>query len=522
MKNLSLSIQHFDQLVEENCVYVDKTEQICRLVRTFRGVFFARPRRFGKSLLLSTIAQLYMGRKDLFAGLWAEHNWDWEKTHPVIHFYMDKAFFVGKDFSRALCDATKDIAASHGLALTKEFPGELLEELVTTLHKKEGRRVVVLFDEYDKAILETLHQPEEAERNRKILSDFYGILKPIGDSIQFLMFTGISKFSQVSVFSKLKQLEDITFNKQYVTLLGYTQIELETYFGDYLEQAATELNLSQETTLAEIKRWYNGYTWDKNLRYYVYNPVSVMKFCVQRDFSNHWFATGTPEFLIQQIRQRSVFNIESTEVNERAFETYTLQNMEVPILLFQTGYLTLRERKPGNIFRLDYPNYEVKEALTDHLMSAYGNLSILTPGPTVAKLREAFFQNDMEAVVSVVNTLFENIPSNLDRKGAEADYHAMLYLVFRYMGLSAEAEVSGQRGRTDVVLRTPTRIYVIEFKIDQSGLAALRYLVKKGYAEKHRHDGLPVLLLGIGFSRKRRAVASYKLVPLEEASTWKL
>lgn len=515
MKKLPLGVQHFDQLIENGCLYVDKTALVCKLVNEFQTVFLARPRRFGKSLLLSTIAQLYSGRKDLFTGLWAENNWDWSQTYPVVHFYMDRTGFADWGLHKGLMVHLDTIAAGYELTLSAEAPGPRLEELILKLRKKTGKRVVVLFDEYDKPMLDVLHKPEEAEQNREILSNFYGILKPIGDNIQFLMFTGISKFSQVSVFSKLNQLKDITFNKTFATLLGYTQAELESYFADRLLEAGTSLQLSQKELLSQIRLWYNGYTWDWEMEQYVYNPVSAMNFLSDQQFKNYWFSTGTPEFLIRQMRTRNLFNVDSTEVSELAFESYTLQNMEVSMLLFQTGYLTLRERKPGNIFRLDYPNHEVRQSLTDHLMSAYGNIPVSLPGPHVWKLRNAFFKNDMEEVISIVNTLFENIPGTLARKKVEADYHAMLYLVFRYMAIDAEAEVSGLRGRSDAVLKTPTHIYVIEFKLDESGQAAVDYLREKGYAEAHRHDGRPVLLLGIGFSRKKRAVANWKIEPLE-------
>jgi Predicted AAA-ATPase/PD-(D/E)XK nuclease superfamily len=503
MKKLSLGIQHFDQLIENNSIYVDKTATIAQLLN-FHGVFLARPRRFGKSLLLSTIAQLFMGRKDLFKGLWAEKNWDWNRVHPVIHFYMDLTGFRDLGLSKGLMTHLDNLARHQGISLSEETPGLRLQEFIEKLHEKHGKKVVVLIDEYDKPMLDVLDEPEKAEENRQILGDFYGILKPMGDKLEFLMLTGISKFSQVSVFSKLNQLKDITLSSQYSTLLGYSQTELETYFADYLKAAQKELNTSATDLLQEIKHWYNGYSWDaKN---YVYNPVSFMNFCSDQRFSNYWFATGTPEFLIKKLKQHEFFKLENLELSERAFEGYTLENLEPVMLLLQTGYLTIKAIKPHNIFVLDYPNHEVKEALVDHLMAAYGRIPRSTSGPTVFRLSEAFYRNDIEEAISIINTLFENIPGTLNREKVEADYHAMLYLVFRYMGLNADAEVSGLRGRSDAVLRTPTYIYVIEFKLDLSARKAIDYLRKKGYAEKHRHDGRPVLLLGINFSRKKRMV----------------
>jgi Predicted AAA-ATPase/PD-(D/E)XK nuclease superfamily len=504
MKNLPLGIQHFDQLVSRGAIYVDKTPLICELLNQYQAVFLARPRRFGKSLLLSTIAQLFAGRKDLFQGLWAENNWDWNRVHPVIHFYMDLTGFQDLGLHLGLMQHLDGIASKDGLSLSAETPGLRLKELIEKLHEKYGKRVVMLVDEYDKPIVDILSQPEQVEENRKILGDFYGVLKPIGDKLEFLMLTGISKFSQVSVFSKLNQLEDISLVSRFSTLLGYTETELTQYFDDYLARARQELGYEPDAFTAQIKHWYNGYSWDaKNL---VYNPVSFMRFLRDCHFSNYWFATATPGFLIEQLRQRSYYNIDDLEVSEEVFESYTLQNLDVRVLLFQTGYLTIKSILRHNTYVLGYPNYEVESSLTRHLMSAVGHLDSTVPGPTVFRLRDAFFQNDLEKAISIINTLFENIPGTLNRKKVEADYHAMLYLVFKYMGLEADAEVPGLRGRSDAVLKTPSQVYVIEFKLDQSAQKAIDYLREKGYAEKHRHDGRPVLLLGINFSRKKRVV----------------
>ncbi len=514
MKKLPLGIQHFDKLKDEGCLYVDKTEHICRLLWEFNAVFLSRPRRFGKSLLLSTIAQMYSGRKDLFAGLWAENNWNWDETYPVVHFYMDKLGFATIGLHRALLEGLDDIGAQFGVTMASEDPGKRLSELIEKIHAKTGKRVVVLIDEYDKALVEVLHDPKEAELHRLILSQFYGALKATDKSIKFLMLTGISKFSQVSVFSKLNHIKDITLQEEYAEMLGYTETELTTYFKEYLFAAEKKMEVPLSELMEQIKYWYNGYTWDRRLAKYVYNPVSFMNFCADKEFSNYWYATGTPTFLIEQLKKRQFYDMENIVVSSLSFDSYTLEELDAPNLLFQTGYLTLRERLPEGYFRLDYPNYEVRSAFLQHLMAGYGHVSKNTAGPTVSKLRDAFFRNDLKEAISIINTLFENIPGTLMRKKVEADYHAMLYLVFRYMGLHADAEVSGLRGRSDAVLRTPTNIYVIEFKLDQTGREAVDYLREKGYAEKHRHDGRPVLLLGIGFSRKKREVADYVLEAL--------
>jgi hypothetical protein len=512
MKLISLARQHFERVIEDGCIYVDKTPLIWKMINDFSQVFLARPRRFGKSLLLSTVANLFQGNKALFAGLWIENNWNWEDTYPVIHFYMDKTFFKDYGLEKGLQQYLKKLAALHQVELPRESPGDMLEDLIIRVAEKAGKQVVLLFDEYDKPINDHLEQPEIAEQNREILSNFYGAIKPNSDRLRFLMLTGVSKFSHVSVFSKLNQLTDLSLNKDFVTMLGYTQEELSQYFEPYLQRAATELELSIEELLEQIKYWYNGYSWDGKRR--VYNPVSFMRFCQERAFRNFWFTTGTPTFLVKQMKQRYFYQLDGLEVGQHVLETFTLENLELPALLLQTGYLTIEEELPYSSMRLGYPNHEVRMSMLYHLGGAFGKTDPGIVGPNVYKLRDAFFRNDIKTAVSIINTLFENIPYQLNRKPYEADFHALLYVVFRYMAMDARAEVSGARGRSDVVLYTPERIWLMEFKIDQSAEAALDYIKEQGYAEPLRHEGLPVFLLGINFNKEEQMVDDWKVEAL--------
>ncbi len=514
MKKLSLPRQHFNRLIEDGCIYVDKTRQIAQLTEEFQQVFLARPRRFGKSLLLSTLANLFSGRRELFAGLWIENNWNWEDTYPVIHFYMDKTFFKDYGLEKGLQQYLRKLAKEFEMELAKEAPGDMLEELILKIEEKTGKQVVLLFDEYDKPINEYLSQPEMAEQHREMLSNFYGVLKPNSDRLRFLMLTGVSKFSHVSIFSKLNQLTDISFNPDFVNLLGYTPDEIVHYFEPYLKKAAGEMELSVAELLEQIKIWYNGYSWDG--KHQVYNPVSFMRFCQERRFQNFWFTTGTPEFLIEHMKGRDFYQLDGLEVGQHVFETFTLKNLELPAMLIQTGYLTVKESLPNQFYRLGYPNHEVRVSMLDNLMGAFGNTDASQTGPNVYKLRDAFYRNDLKTAVSIINTLFENIPYQLNRKPYEADFHAMLYLVFRYMAMDARAEVSGLRGRSDVVLYTPDRILLLEFKIDETAAAAIKYIREQGYAEPLRHEGLPVFLVGINFDPVEKMVDDWEVEPLEK------
>jgi hypothetical protein len=512
MKLISLARQHFERVIEDGCIYVDKTPLIGKMLTDFSQVFLSRPRRFGKSLLLSTIANLFYGNKALFEGLWIENNWNWEETHPVIHFYMDKTGFKSVGLIAGLHKHLDELASDHGVTLSAAAPEFKLEELIRKVEEKHGKQVILLFDEYDKPINDYLEQPEIAEQNREILSNFYGAIKPNSDRLRFLMLTGVSKFSHVSIFSKLNQLTDLSLNKDFVTMLGYTQEELSQYFEPYLQRAANELRLSMADLLEQIKYWYNGYSWDGINR--VYNPVSFMRFCQERAFRNFWFTTGTPLFLVNRMKQQYFYQLDGLEVGQHVLETFTLQNLELPALLLQTGYLTIEEELPYSTMRLGYPNHEVRMSMLYHLGGAFGKTDPGLVGPNVYKLRDAFFRNDIKTAVSIINTLFGNIPYQLNRKPYEADFHALLYVVFRYMAMDARAEVSGARGRSDVVLYTPERIWLMEFKIDQSADAALDYIKQQGYAEPLRHEGLPVFLLGINFNKEEQMVDDWKVEAL--------
>jgi hypothetical protein len=363
MKYLPIGIQTLTKLREKNCIYVDKTRLIHHLLSNGSVYFLSRPRRFGKSLLISTIKELVSGNKAVFEGTWIADQWDWSKTNPVIHISFDAADYRGQGLGNAISYELKEIAEKYAVVLEETGYKLQFKELLKKLNETYGK-VVFLIDEYDKPITDFLEASalEEARKNQVIMKDFYSVLKSSDDLLEFVFITGITKFTKVSFLSDLNNLKDITLAKDYAALTGYTQEELESYFDDYLQRVAKELQLTREALLQHTKTWYNGYSWDGETK--VYNPFGTLNFLDERRFKNFWFATGSPSFLIKLMRNREVFNVENTVIDSTLMEKYDLENLELVPLLFQAGYLTVKsvDLMNGDLL-LDYPNKEVRESM---------------------------------------------------------------------------------------------------------------------------------------------------------------
>jgi hypothetical protein len=511
MKKLPIGIQTFSKIREEGFLYVDKTEQIHRLIAAGQYFFLSRPRRFGKSLTLSTIKEIYEGNKPLFEGLWIENQWDWSRMRPVVHIQFNSIGYTTNGLVYALNDALNKEAERHGIELSENGYDQRFMELLQKLAAAKDK-VVLLIDEYDKPLIDYLEKDQlpTAFEHQRILKGFYSIIKSADPYLEFLLITGVSKFSKVSVFSDLNNLNDITMNTRHATLVGYTQAELEANFQEWLRFTTQELpGETVDSLLAKIKAWYNGYSW--NAKDYVYNPFSVLNFFASGSFQNFWFKTGTPSFLIHKIKEAGNFNFNDIKADDSLFESYTLDNLDVRSLLFQTGYLTVKavDHELG-MYQLDYPNREVEQAMHNHLIAALLDRSALDSSRPVVALKEAFYSNDLEKVVAVINTMLKDVPSHLlDGKG-EHFYHALVHLHFRYLGFFIQSEVHTSDGRMDAVVQTPTQIYLLEFKIDQSPGKALTQIRKKGYAEKYRLENKPIVGVGINFSTQKRAISGWK------------
>ena len=506
-KRLALGHQEFSEVIGNNCIYVDKTENIYKLVTEGSYYFLSRPRRFGKSLLANTLKELFLGNKELFKNLWIYDKWDWEKSHPVIKISFSKIGHNVIGLEQAIYNQLSDIANNNNVTLEKKSYPEKFEELIIKLSKKG--KVVIVIDEYDKPIIDYMDDIPQAEKNLKTLKSFYSILKDADKYLRFLFITGVSKFSHVSIFSDLNNLEDITLNKNFSQIAGWTKEEVVKYFSNYIEEVAEFYKDIFPDIMTEIKKWYNGYSWDGLTR--LYNPVSLMNLFKNQDFRNYWFSTGTPTMLMEIIKNQkfTAFDIENSYTSTEVLDKYDIKNLKLNSLLFQTGYLTiksidLRTRR----IKLSYPNNEVAEAFSKHILTTLTNGNFDITQSLLFKIADSFSDNKIDKFIIHFNTLLKTIPYSIV-EDKEKYYHSLFYLVMKLTGYQIETEVLTIDGRIDAIIKTDNNIYVIEFKINQSAKKAIEQIKTKKYAEKYADDKRQIILLGINFDTEKKRVDDY-------------
>ena len=504
---LPIGIQDFEKLRTDNLLYVDKTQAIHGLLSKAGYYFLSRPRRFGKSLTLSTIRAIFEGKRELFNGLWIEDQWDWRKVHPVIHLSFSSIGYRTLGLEAAIAAELQVMSETLGIALQAKTIDRQFDELIRKLAQRDGK-VVLLIDEYDKPLIDYLDDIPLAKANQQVMKTFYSVLKDSDPYLQFLMITGVSKFSKVSIFSDLNHLKDLTLDRHYATLTGYTQAELEHYFAPYMPEVEDYQGITQPELLDKLRDWYNGYSWDGRTR--VYNPFSILNFFSAGDFRNFWFETGTPTFLPKLMKAQNMLDVDQVELDEMGFSVYDIEKLQVLPVLFQTGYLTIQAKLEYGLYRLGYPNREVRAAMLAYLIAEMRHDDTISSTPTVVSLHRAFAANDLEQVIKLVKSIFKTIPSQIFIKEAESYYHSLIHLVFHYLGLYTESEVNTNDGRLDCVVKTPTHIYVIEFKLNKSADEAMQQIKDKGYAEKYRADPRPKVLVGINFSSEAKTVEGWK------------
>ena len=361
LQQLPVGIQTFEEIIGKDCLYIDKTEAIHNLIVSGKYYFLSRPRRFGKSLTLSTLNAIFSGKRDLFKGLWIENQRDWEKTHPVIHLQLSKLDYQGVGLEMALQQGLHAVANDYQLTLHNTTAKSLFAELLEKIARQYAK-AVLLIDEYDKPLIDYLDDIPLVKTNQQVMKAFYSVIKDSDPYLEFMLITGVSKFSKVSVFSDLNNLYDLSIDHKAATLFGYTQAELEHYFAPYFPAAEQRLKLSREALLATLRRWYNGYSWDTEN--FVYNPYSILSFFSANAFRNFWFESGTPTFLPKLMRRDGVYQVNEMEVDELALGNYDIERLQLAPVLFQTGYLTLKSRDEYGLYHLDYPNREVQASMS--------------------------------------------------------------------------------------------------------------------------------------------------------------
>ena len=504
-KKLPIGIQNFREIRAEGHYYADKTEHIDRLIEQGKHYFLSRQRRFGKSLLLDTIKELFEGSEELFRGLGIHSGWDWKRRNPFVRLSFGSGDFSSRgrleQETLALLDG---IERKFGVAPRHESPAARLRHIVKELHAGAGERVVVLVDEYDKPILDTLDDPGVARANRDFLRGLYGVVKDCDEHIRFSILTGVSKFSKVSLFSGLNNLRNITLDPNFATICGYTEGDLDTVFGPEME------GLDRNS----VRQWYNGYNWRGGER--VYNPFDILLLCREREFDAWWFETGTPGFLVDTLVRCGVasFALDGLKASKDLLSSFDMDEIAPEALLFQTGYLTIEEwwREDGESwYRLGYPNREVRQSLNNVL---FKRLSGGTAGPRdVSDMRRCLREHDLGGVEARFRAIFAGIPADWHRKNEiarfEGYYASVFYACLAALGPSINVE---DASAADLALRCYGRIYLFEFKIvERAGEgAALRQLVESGYADKYRSSGDPIHLIGIEFSEESRNITTFE------------
>jgi len=505
-----IGIQDFRKIREEDFVYVDKTEQIFRILQNGQYFFLSRPRRFGKSLLLSTLKELYSGQKALFEGLWIEDQWDWSVQQPVIHLKFATFPYKYNPLKDAIAFSLQKEGEHLGVQLSDNPLSNPLEELIKKTFDKYGRKVVLLVDEYDKPIIDYLDDMEQAEANRAVLKNFYSVIKDSDPYLELVFITGVSAFSKVSIFSELNNLSNISLHRYTDTLLGITQKEMEAYFSEPLRHIAEVEHMPVESLMDKVRLWYNGYSWNGTDR--LYNPFSILRFLDAQAFQNFWFETGTPTFLVKEMRKHGYYDVEQAEATPEQLTSFHVGALDPIGVLFQTGYLTIDHfDETYQQYILRYPNREVRFSMQQHLLLVYqekypGNA--LSPVVAIAK---ALAVGDIEQVVATLNGAFASIPYDLWQKENEHFYHALVHLTFSLLGAYIRSEVHTARGRCDALVENEHYIYAFEFKLDGSAEAALQQIHEKGYLAPYQGSPKEKVAVGINFSTEQKAVEGWKV-----------
>ena len=518
MKKLGLGIQELSEFKEKNLIYVDKTELIHKLIEDGKYYFLSRPRRFGKSLLVNTIQELFSANKAIFEGCWVYDKWNWEKKYPVIKISFAEINYRKHGLEEALDLYLLQIAKEHGIRFETTSYGDQFLELIKTLGRETP--VVVLIDEYDKPIIDYLEKFElkQALENREILKTFYAGVKDQDKYLGFFFITGVSKFSKVSIFSDLNHLTDITLSKHFANIVGYSKAEIKKHYAFYLNSLSNELERPESDLMKKIVQWYDGYSWDGKT--FVFNPYSIISLFYEQEFKNFWFETGTPTFLIKKLKDEDTkINVSINKpVKESAFNKYDIDNINITAIMFQTGYLTIKkvDRNEGK-YLLEYPNKEVRDSFLDFAVEHYANSSTDEMVYIVDNLLEALYQNDMKSFFTALKALFSSITvKQLDKvKEYEGFYHSIIYIVLKIMGIRIACEIQSNFGTTDAVIKTENYIYVFEFKMG-TAQSAIDQIKKRKYYAPYLSDKRDVLIVGFGFNKAKRNIEDFLFEKIEK------
>ena len=507
MKKLPIGIQTFHEIINKDYLYIDKTKEAYELIESGTKFYFlSRPRRFGKSLFLSTLQSIFEGKKELFDGLYIYDKYDWEDKYPVIKIDFFGDLRSGDNLKKTMLSMLKDNQEKLGVECSNvENIGVCLKELIKLSYQKYKKQVVILIDEYDKAILDNLDQMEVASENREIIKSLYSVLKGSEEYIKFAFLTGVSKFSRASIFSGLNMLQDISLNPSYGNICGYTQNDIETTVLPYLDGV----------NLKKLKVWYNGYNFLKDD---VYNPFDILQFIANHKvYKNYWFTTGTPTFLIKLIEKNHYFlpKLSNLVVGEELLNSFDIDNINLEVIFYQAGYLTIDsvEENPfgGFVFKLKIPNKEVQLSLNDFI------LDYLTNQKTQKLVYKQNIYNslvnaDLESFHQSFKSIFATIPYNNytsnNIQNYEGFYATVIYVYLQSLGLDIIGEDVTNLGRIDLTIKIDNLIYILEFKVGNEN--ALQQIKDKQYAQKYMNENKDIYLIGINFDKGARNICKFE------------
>lgn len=520
---LPLGVQDFSILREGDYLYVDKTSLVYELTHTQRAVFLSRPRRFGKSLLLSAIKYYFLGRKDLFSGLaieqLEEQGKDSWSEYPVMYFSLASGEFMEKNgLAKKLRTSLNDFEEKYGLPHDEVTLTIRFAKALENANKKTGRKVVVLVDEYDNPLLKNMTvNPQQEEANRNLYKAFFATLKDCDEYLRFYMFTGVTKFSKVSIFSDLNQFTDISLISKYNSICGISQSELEGTFAPYVKKLAESCCFSESETLAELKRMYDGYHFSGEGEG-MYNPFSLLHCFNECKFGNYWFESGTPTFLINKLNA-SNFDIrqftDEVKVSESEIKDYRPENADPVPLFYQSGYLTIKSwNKRQNSYKLTFPNAEVKFGFLNSLAPSYLHVEDKPAPFNIDILDDAVEEGDTEGMKKWFTALFALLPypTGADTEAiTEQNFQNVIFMALTMMGKYARTEVHSAKGRADCILEADDYVYVFEFKRDVSAAEALKQIEEQGYAVPYSTDKRKLFKIGVNFSSTERNITEWEV-----------
>ena len=515
LKSYPIGIQTFEKIRKEDRLYIDKTEYIYNITHSDACYYFlSRPRRFGKSLLISTLESYFSGKKDLFKGLAIErleHEW---AEYPVLHFSMAGGKHMEKEqLEDYLVYILEKNERKFGIQSSLKGSNIRLLNLIETVYRQTGKQVVVLIDEYDAPLLDVVHEDKHLEELRYVMRNFYSPLKDCDPMLRFVFLTGITKFSQLSIFSELNNITNISMDDQYAGICGITEEEMLTQMSDDIDVLAEAQKITREQTIAKLKEHYDGYHFSKESPD-VYNPFSLLNSFSKKEFGSYWFTSGTPTYLINMMKKFEVLpsEIGRIEAEDSEFDAPTEHMATLVPLLYQSGYLTIKDYdKEFNYYTLDVPNKEVKVGLTKALIPSYVTRNTLITTNTARRIAQCLVKQDMEGALQLLQTYLATVPY-CDNTHYEGHYQQVLFIIFSLLtDYLVDVEVHTPNGRVDIVMLSRTNLYLIEVKMDKDADVAMQQIDLKEYHKRFALCGKPVVKVGINFDTEKGNMVDWKI-----------